>query len=132
LVLGIPKHSAVEGSLSERLAMVTAPDLVDQLARVAHPWASLYGDSTALQTTITFLHGAGTFLGGGFAIATDRETFIAMRAARLWGQIGHLAHLHTVHRPVLDEQRIGQIYAYILARSEGRLMAGRPHRAPTQ
>jgi hypothetical protein len=81
--------------------MSTAPDLVDQLARLAHPWASLYGDSTALQTTITFLHVAGIFLGGGFAIATDRETFIAMRAARLSGQIRHLAHLHTIHRPVL-------------------------------
>jgi hypothetical protein len=81
--------------------MLTAPDLVDQLARLAHPWASLYGDSPTLQTTITFLHVAGIFLGGGFAIATDRETFIAMRAARLSGQIRHLAHLHTIHRPVL-------------------------------
>jgi mono/diheme cytochrome c family protein len=30
---------------------------------------------------------------------------------------------------VLDDERIGQIYAYVLARSEGRLAAGRPHRA---
>src|SRR5207237_1213496 len=52
------------------------------------------------QTTLTFLHLAGIFLGGGFAIATDRETFIAM-AARVSGQIRHLQHLHTVHRPVM-------------------------------
>lgn len=81
--------------------MSSAPDFVDQLARVANPWASLYGDSPALQTTIVFLHIAGIFLGGGFAIATDRETFLTMRAARLSGQIRHLAHLHTIHRPVL-------------------------------
>jgi hypothetical protein len=81
--------------------MSSAPDLVDQLARLAQPWASLYGDSAFLQTTITFLHVAGIFLGGGFAIATDRETFLTMRAARLSGQIRHLAHLHTIHRPVL-------------------------------
>jgi hypothetical protein len=81
--------------------MSTGTDLVDQLARLAHPWASLYNDSGALQTGVTFLHVAGIFLGGGFAIATDRETFIAMRNARLSGQIRHLAHLHTIHRPVL-------------------------------
>jgi len=81
--------------------MPTGTDLVDQLAGLAQPWASLYGDSPALQTGLTFLHLAGIFLGGGFAIATDRETFVALRAARLSGQIRHLAHLHTIHRPVL-------------------------------
>ena len=81
--------------------MPTGTDLVDRLADLTQPWASLYNDSPALQTTITFLHLAGIFLGGGFAIATDRETFVALRAARLSGQIRHLAHLHTIHRPVL-------------------------------
>lgn len=31
---------------------------------------------------------------------------------------------------LLDDQRIDQLYAYVMARSEGRLAAGRPHRAP--
>ena len=31
---------------------------------------------------------------------------------------------------LLDDVRIDQLYAYIMARSEGRLAAGRPHRAP--
>jgi hypothetical protein len=83
------------------VAMSSATGVVDLLTRLAQPWASLYGDSRALQTTVTFLHVAGIFLGGGFAIATDRETFIAMRVARLSGQIRHLDRLHTVHRPVL-------------------------------
>jgi mono/diheme cytochrome c family protein len=33
---------------------------------------------------------------------------------------------------LLDDQRIDQVYAYIKARSEGRLGAGRPHRAAAQ
>jgi mono/diheme cytochrome c family protein len=33
---------------------------------------------------------------------------------------------------LLDDQRIEQIYVYIKARSEGRLAAGRPHRASGQ
>jgi len=81
--------------------MSTATNLVDQFARLAHPWASLYNDRPALQTGVTFLHVAGIFLGGGFAIASDRQTFVTLRAARLSGQIRHLAHLHTIHRPVL-------------------------------
>ncbi len=81
--------------------MLMDTDLVDQVARLTQPWASLYNDSPALQTAVTFLHLAGIFLGGGFAIATDRETFVALRVARLSGQIRHLAHLHTIHRPVL-------------------------------
>jgi mono/diheme cytochrome c family protein len=31
---------------------------------------------------------------------------------------------------LLDDQRIDQLYAYVQARSEGRLAAGRPHRPP--
>jgi hypothetical protein len=30
---------------------------------------------------------------------------------------------------LLDDPRIEQVYAYLTARSEGRLAAGRPHRA---
>jgi mono/diheme cytochrome c family protein len=33
---------------------------------------------------------------------------------------------------LLDDQRIDQVYAYIKARSEGRLAPGRPHRASVQ
>jgi hypothetical protein len=81
--------------------MSMATELIDRLAHLAQPWASLYGDSRTLQTSVTFLHVAGIFLGGGFAMATDRETFIALRDARLSGQIRHLTHLHAIHRPVL-------------------------------
>ncbi len=81
--------------------MPTSMDLIDRVADLAQPWASMYNDSPTLQTAVTFLHLSGIFLGGGFAIATDRETFVALRAARMSGQIRHLAHIHTIHRPVL-------------------------------
>ena len=118
--------------------MATGMDLVDRLADLTQPWASLYNDSPALQTTVTFLHLAGIFLGGGFAIATDRETFIALRAARLSGQIRHLAHLHTIHRPVLVGLVLALSSGFLLwaadvetfARSTGVLAEDGPPRSP--
>ena len=81
--------------------MVAASGLVDFLVRMAQPWATLYSDHTWIQTSLIYLHLAGIFLGGGFAIATDRDTFIAVRSARLSGQIRHLGRLHTIHKPVM-------------------------------
>ncbi|HEX2450575.1 MAG TPA: hypothetical protein VHJ69_05520 [Gemmatimonadales bacterium] len=74
--------------------------LADQLARLAQPWATYYADHGWLQTTVLFAHLSAIFLGGGFAMATDRDTFIAVRAARLSGQIRHLGRLRTIHKPV--------------------------------
>lgn len=71
------------------------------LAGLVEPWATLYANHGWLQTTILFIHLSGIFLGGGFAIATDRDTFIAMRAARLSGQIRHLGRIRSIHKPVI-------------------------------
>jgi hypothetical protein len=71
------------------------------LADLVQPWATYYSDHAWLQTTLLFAHLAGMFLGGGFAIATDRDTFLAVRAARLSGQIRHLGRLRTIHKPVM-------------------------------
>jgi len=70
------------------------------LAGLVEPWATYYADHAWLQTSLLFAHLAGIFLGGGFAMATDRDTFIAMRAARLSGQIRHLGRIRSVHKPV--------------------------------
>ena len=88
--------------------------IVDWFADLARPWATLYGDHPWLQTTVTFLHLAGIFLGGGFAMATDRETFVVHRAARLSGQMRHLTKLDTIHRPVM--------FGLVLALSSGFLL----------
>jgi hypothetical protein len=71
------------------------------LAGLVEPWATYYADHAWLQTCLLFTHLAGIFLGGGFAMATDRDTFIAMRAARLSGQIRHLGRIRSVHKPVI-------------------------------
>jgi hypothetical protein len=71
------------------------------LAGLVEPWATFYANHGWLQTTVLFVHLSGIFLGGGFAIATDRDTFIAMRAARLSGQIRHLGRIRAIHRPVV-------------------------------
>jgi len=36
-------------------------------------WGSFYGDHALLSTTITYLHLAGLVVGGGAAVATDRQ-----------------------------------------------------------
>lgn len=81
--------------------MVTALVAPNGLTGLAQPWAAYYSDHPWLQTTLLFAHLAGMFLGGGFAIATDRDTFLAVRAARLSGQIRHLGRIRTIHKPVM-------------------------------
>ena len=81
--------------------MLPATAAVSGLASLVQPWASFYADHPWLQTTVLFAHLAAIFLGGGFAMATDRDTFIAVRAARLSGQIRHLGRLRTIHKPVI-------------------------------
>ena len=81
--------------------MLPPTGAVDGLAGLVQPWATLYADHGWLQTSVMFAHLAGIFLGGGFAMATDRDTFLAVRAARLSGQIRHLGRLRTIHRPVI-------------------------------
>jgi hypothetical protein len=81
--------------------MLPSTGAVEGFAGLVQPWASLYADHRWLQTTITFAHLSGIFLGGGFAMATDRDTFIAMSNARLSGQIRHLGRIRSVHKPVM-------------------------------
>jgi hypothetical protein len=97
--------------------MLPRTGAVDGLAGLVQPWATAYPDHRWLQTTLLFTHLAGIFLGGGFAIATDRDTFIAMRSARLSGQIRHLGRIHTIHKPVM--------FGLVLALASGFLLVFR-------
>ncbi|MEA2765728.1 MAG: hypothetical protein QOK07_2132, partial [Gemmatimonadaceae bacterium] len=49
------------------------------IATAAKPWASLYSDSTAISSAVTFFHLGGLLFAGGLAISTDRATFRALR-----------------------------------------------------
>lgn len=70
------------------------------LVALAHPWATLYGDSSPVSVTVTYLHFGGLLLAGGSAVAVDRDTLRADRtdpAARARG----LDAIRDVHRWVL-------------------------------
>lgn len=56
---------------------MTAPQSLVELAR---PWAALYGDSSPVSVTVTYLHFGGLLLAGGSAVAVDRDTLRADRA----------------------------------------------------
>jgi hypothetical protein len=72
---------------------VAAPEF---LVHAAQGWAKLYADSKAVSIGVTYVHLAGLLLGGGAAVAADRET---LRAAREPEPVraDHLAFLGTVH-----------------------------------
>jgi hypothetical protein len=74
--------------------------IVTALAGWLEPWAALYGESTALQTTVVFLHLGGLLIGGGGAVAEDLGT---LRAARgdLARRAERLKLLGMAHRTVL-------------------------------
>lgn len=76
---------------------------VHALAKVFEPWQSLYSNSKVVSGAVTFVHIAATMFAGGFAIASDRMTFRALRTPPNAGasRASLLAELHDVHQPVL-------------------------------
>ena len=66
------------------------------LVHATQGWARLYADSKAVSTAVMFVHFAGLLLGGGAAVAADRETLRAAREAEPV-RADHLAFLGTVH-----------------------------------
>ena len=64
------------------------------------PWQNLYGDSTAISTTVTALHLIGMLIGGGLAIAADRAT-LRITHEQPGERERHLGELNAIHRPVL-------------------------------
>jgi len=66
------------------------------LTHATEGWAKLYGTSKALSIGITFVHFSGLLLGGGAAVAADRETLNAAGEADPV-RADHLHFLGTVH-----------------------------------
>jgi hypothetical protein len=66
------------------------------LIHAAQGWARLYADSKPISTGVIYIHLAGLLLGGGAAVAADRETLKAAREADPV-RADHLAFLGTVH-----------------------------------
>lgn len=59
--------------------MITIASILQAVAAAAKPWASLYSDSKAVSSTVTFFHLGGLLFAGGLAVASDRATFRALR-----------------------------------------------------
>jgi hypothetical protein len=66
------------------------------LVHAAQGWARLYADTKVVSTGVLYVHLAGLLLGGGAAVAADRETLKAAREAEP-ARADHLAFLGTVH-----------------------------------
>jgi hypothetical protein len=66
------------------------------LIHATEGWARVYADHKALSTGILFVHLAGLLLGGGVAIAADRQTLKTAREPEAV-RADHLAFLGTVH-----------------------------------
>ena len=74
--------------------------LVASLVHLFAPWNAFYADSRVAETGILSVHLVAMMLGGGIAIATDRDTLRATRTATGTGP-EVLARLQGAHRPVL-------------------------------
>ena len=66
------------------------------LVHASQGWAKLYADSKPVSIAVTYVHLAGLLLGGGAAVAADRETLKAARETEPV-RADHLAFLGTVH-----------------------------------
>ena len=66
------------------------------LTHAADGWAKFYGTSKAASLAITFVHFSGLLLGGGAAVAADRETLKAYGETEAV-RADHLQFLGTVH-----------------------------------
>ena len=74
--------------------------LVATLTQLFAPWNELYANSKVIESLVTSLHLVAMMIGGGIAIAADRDT---LRATRTSTGIGPdtLERLRGTHRPVL-------------------------------
>jgi hypothetical protein len=70
------------------------------LVALVKPWADLYADNRLVSSAVMFLHLGGLLLGGGGAVAADRDTIRNSRTSEA-EQSCHLSDLRAVHRIVL-------------------------------
>jgi hypothetical protein len=74
--------------------------LIATLTQWFAPWHSLYADSKAAEIGVISVHLVSMLVGGGIAVAADRDNLRTMRNdPHACPQV--LDHLHSTHRPVL-------------------------------
>jgi uncharacterized membrane protein len=74
--------------------------LIATLTHLFAPWNALYANSKVAESIVTSLHLIAMMIGGGLAIAADRETLRVTRTSSGMGP-ETLARLTATHRPVL-------------------------------
>jgi hypothetical protein len=73
---------------------------VQDVVRLAAPWADLYSNHPVVQSAVVFGHISGLMVGGGAAFAADRSALKARRADAAERR-KHLEQLRGVHTTVL-------------------------------
>lgn len=73
--------------------MLLVPEVLVHLTK---PWSEFYDNSKVAPTVVTFLHVGALIVAGGFALATDRDTFRAARGGEAVRR-QHLDDLGSVH-----------------------------------
>ncbi|MCC7055769.1 MAG: hypothetical protein IT355_21045 [Gemmatimonadaceae bacterium] len=75
--------------------------IVETLSAAFEPWATMYGESTALSVALTFAHLGSMMVGGGLAIAADRTVLRAGMVEDSTARVALAGALADVHRPVV-------------------------------
>jgi hypothetical protein len=83
------------------------------LVSAVQPWADLYADSSAIATSVEFLHLAGLLVAGGFAMAFDRAA-LRVSSGSVAQRTSFLAELGAVHAPVLAGLSVVTISGFAL------------------
>lgn len=93
------------------------------LVQLVQPWASLYNDSKVLSSGVMFAHLSGLLLGGGGAVAADRDTIRTSRTSEE-EQRAHLADLRAVHRIVLTGLIVSFLSGLLMLAADIEALAG--------
>lgn len=70
------------------------------IRELAETWASLYSNSVAIRSVVSFAHFGGLMTGGGTAIAADLGMLGAIRSGHA-AALAEIARLHRSHRLVI-------------------------------
>jgi uncharacterized membrane protein len=87
------------------------------LASAVESWAAFYGDHQMVSVTVRYLHLAGLLVGGGTALAADRQI---LRAARSGSEArsGVVAALDASHRVVVPSLAVVVATGLLMAASD--------------